>query len=623
MCGGARSAVCSRVNAYSEKQNLGQVRSGQWRQKRPEALRETSHVEVIGDSPVQVKVTDAGHTVESPTHSEAETISTTPAAGRRLCEDGPPGSLAVELTPTRDCPSCAPREDSIADSPETLVSWRSEPALQKPKPALHAQQTQPPQPPATTDAHAGHPLVGHIAGGRSSASLDDTLIMITTQCASATSSKGAQRPRLPAAVCALTGYPVAGHAAGRRPEKAPWPEVPVTMATRVILLQWARWGRNSWRIRQEEKIKAMQHTRHPRQPMTPLVSPQPSPRKSSEEAGPEGKSAQAARSSRIDTSRCSSARCANPPTALWVDEMIQDQRDCMDEQGLRMKLSGKLDPQVRPSGTPGFGVDTPDFTAARSRMTASSIASVVSSGIASPLADGQLSPWILEAEALVNEGDTGAFSDIPPGAWEVSNSLSEIPEVSALVLDLPGSIRVQDEDAGPIDDEDELDKVSVLVNTGPGPAGRRNILEEPRGNMPIGNELEDLTASLNKKRRQFHRRQRGYTVGQNVRYWSASHGFWMPARIVERKSRSVFLVDKQMSGCLSKVRVSDLQPAVDDCSGQVTRAFAVLEKGARHASQNPPEAEHCHGQTVQVSVQARAVKPRGRIVRDDFSDDSD
>eukprot|EP00913_Durusdinium_trenchii_P022074 g20743.t1 len=49
-----------------------------------------------------------------------------------------------------------------------------------------------------------------------------------------------------------------------------------------------------------------------------------------------------------------------------------------------------------------------------------------------------------------------------------------------------------------------------------------------------------------------------YVVGEKVSYYSASHRAWMPARIVERKSRTIYVIDKQMRGCMAKVRASEL-----------------------------------------------------------------
>mmetsp|Transcript_13571 Transcript_13571/g.28343 ORF Transcript_13571/g.28343 Transcript_13571/m.28343 type:complete len:666 (+) Transcript_13571:1-1998(+) len=649
---GGVAAVCSKAPAVDCVQvNLPGL----------DALRLASHADATRDCNIGVKLAGIGFTVDSPTHSEAETISTTPAASIRLCEEEQPRSLAEAITPEECCSFDA--GDASPPPPQNLVHY--------PCHAISDQRMQ--LLPAATPipCRSGYPSTGTAFAGskRKVGSLG-------------MGSSSGEAPRLSSAAGGLGQQSQAHdepallqqHSSAATPSPSlntPYPDVHVTLATRMLLLRWARWGRNSWRIRQEEKIKALQHTRHPKLPSTPVVSPQPTPRmdikpplreKPSEQArsaqltssqaslwssGSPHSSHRAAPSVKLSSSgnsRCSSGRTHSGPNGrLWVDEMMQEQRDSMREQGLRLKLSSKLGSsaaQAKSAGTPGFGVETPNFAMANSRMSASAEASIVSSGVASPLAEGQLSPWILEAEALVNEDDGGIVES--PMAWGPGSCLGQIPEASGLDAS-PGSMGTLEEDTSPIEDEDELDKVSALVaaicDDAPttagcaSPSSREDLSSRARAEHHPEPSSRARTAAPSRppppapEARRRGRRRPEYEVGQAVSYWSDSHCSWMPAQIVERRSRSVYLIDKQISGCYSKIHVSNLRAEAEERGDRVSRAFRALEQDVQPQPSDFTRAKTVSAKLPTGSVKAKnlAVTPklRGQIVRDDFSDDSD
>jgi len=498
------------------------------------------------------------------------------------------------------------------------------------------------------------------------------------------------------------------------PRKPPPLDVELTLATQALLLTWARWGRNSLRIKKEEQLKALQHVKYPRSSRagivrTPVASPQPTPRDgpspSNRAATDQNLQPRPSARLRPGTTSCpgetvaSRGRSGNTPNERWMDTMLQDQRESMAEQGTKLKLGSSLGAVAaqgnsESTGTPGFGVDTPNFVGVKSRS--SQEASIASSGIASPLAGGQMSPWILEAEALLNGDDgpvtTGEQQASGSQAWGISPALLEqIPELSisqAAVDSDSGSLsqflRAPSEDNGMIVDEDELEKVSVFVNSPmkpekekagspastvatAGEPGEETPTEGAEGERSAAAPVEGSSAApaVGSNAAESTSAQQ-YAVGEVVSYWSGTHNEWMLARVVERRSRSVYLIDKQMRGCFSKVRASDLVSESEVRREPVLRAVAALEEmcdksveeevkvvlpsrvvsprtpssrsgGVVVASKSPSHARSASAASPAVS-RARSPssatpalpspgtspsRPRGRIVRDDFSDDSD
>lgn len=127
-------------------------------------------------------------------------------------------------------------------------------------------------------------------------------------------------------------------------------------------------------------------------------------------------------------------------------------------------------------------------------------------------------------------------------------------------------------------------------------------------------------------------RAKEFKIGQAVKYWSSSHRSWLPARVVDRKSKSVYIIDKQRRGCMAKVRVSDLIAEEEESRDRVLRAFAVLEQRQPQASEQEgrpsvvnypkPAATPSRGK-ASSGVTEKSERKAGRIVRDDFSDDSE
>lgn len=348
-----------------------------------------------------------------------------------------------------------------------------------------------------------------------------------------------------------------------------------------------------------------------------------------------------------------------------------EQRQAMNEQGAKKLLGtslGVFANEAHSVGTPGFGLETPSFLGVESTKR-SAEASVVSSGVASPVRGGQLSPWILEAEALVNEGDSdtecpdSARSKVAAAAWAAS------PTALLQDLMLPDEADHQDSAESRIEDEDELDKVAFFLNTGASPvvdaATRRQRVEAPLLKAPATSgqacpvprkflptpsvdgacamtiaapQVEGWSPQISPAMqgsppdsKQNIDEKHVYAVGESVSYWSKSHRAWMSGQIVERKSRSVYIVDKQSSGCLSKMRASELISEAEVQQDPLLRALGALGETPRQgkASGSKGSKSSSRGKSGGRSARAAKLSPavtprrRGCVVRDDFSDDSD
>lgn len=506
-------------------------------------------------------------------------------------------------------------------------------------------------------------------------------------------------------------------------------DVEVSFSTRKLLLTWARWGRNSLRITQEQQLKAMQHMRHPRtappRPRTPITSPQATPRSTPRgtDENQMGDNASVMNASSSSTFSPGLLRATARQQGLmtssraepWMsrnkddDEplfstMREEQRNSMEQQGVKNKMCrhfGADAAVAKSNGTPGFGVETPGFGAgvgsSRVSAQASVAASVMSSGISSPLANGQLSPWILEAEALLNEDDEDLMSPVcrsNPAAWGAPPSEIETLE-SQLLIGLPSPMHHDlglgsfgEEILETIQDVDELEKVDLFVNASttapttcgnsPGASSETGSKSDRAGddNRPLplralsSDQVAEGLQKLCKAEASGGARpaEQVYQPGEAVRYWSASRSIWMPARVVERRSRGVYLIDKQMRGCLGKVQASELISEAEERSNPVLRAVAALglddsedeeakpksgrSRGNKRGSDKsgvktpvsskknnwgvtPPSAASPRverssgpgdGATNATPSPARPTTPphlRGKIMRDDFSSDSE
>jgi hypothetical protein len=291
--------------------------------------------------------------------------------------------------------------------------------------------------------------------------------------------------------------------------------------------------------------------------------------------------------------------------------------------------------------TPGFGVATPGFGDSVGAKTASRMSpmdSVVSSGVASPMAGGQMSPWLLEAEALVNgEEDLLSFPTAMPSTVPSSNAwgfepskLFDVPEITEAPqiphnksedfmnyedeLQMVGVFNTEgllpDSPNGP-DFENQLTGAPELVTdsmastaTSPAPFIQKSRSDDTQKSRSDSHKDKYSPRREKQSPRQEHTgmeaaaafqwdaqglpRLQEYAPGAKVSYWSSSKGEWLPAVIVEQKSSKVYVIDKQMKGCLAKVRASDLISAEEEKQDPVLRALASFKEPSSSSRSGTP-----------------------------------
>jgi len=74
-----------------------------------------------------------------------------------------------------------------------------------------------------------------------------------------------------------------------------------------------------------------------------------------------------------------------------------------------------------------------------------------------------------------------------------------------------------------------------------------------------------------------------------LQYWSMSRGEWLPAKLISREGNGVFIIDKQMSGCLAKVHNADLLWNAELHRDHVLRLLGNLEQSREEAL--PPQSQ--------------------------------
>lgn len=465
---------------------------------------------------------------------------------------------------------------------------------------------------------------------------------------------------------------------GSRAERSPstplkFPaDVFVAPPSRVMVLTWARWARNSLRIKAELKLKALQHVRYPKAhhhyippPQTPPLSPQSTPRggdcdeRSLQQSEWQEKCRAAGLN--VDQGDGAAATAVAPPPSrgggkrhpatvprgrtphgvqtegkLLFDVMADERREAQEEQAMKKHFKKNFfieEAHTDSDSTPGFGLATPSWgdagSKAASRMSPKD--SVVSSGVASPMAGGQMSPWLLEAEALVNSDDY--YSPESPAAIPHSNAWGFEP---ARLFDVPEAVSNPSEELDDIiGDADELE--GVFLGTGvPESPGAQDVegqhcspellgsdslastATSPSTHPPTGWHvekesipspycfkasprdhrsaavaagsgspravLEDVNGAVPPTSTRGSTKSGEYAIGEKVSYWSSSRGVWLPAVIVEKKSSSVYFIDKQMKGCFAKVRTSELISRAEEQTDPILRALAAFNTEPASAS---------------------------------------
>jgi hypothetical protein len=204
-----------------------------------------------------------------------------------------------------------------------------------------------------------------------------------------------------------------------------------------------------------------------------------------------------------------------------------------------------------------------------------------------------MSPWLLEAEALVNAsdddfGDT-VFADKTArqqaATWGFSptNLPLEIKSTSTSAAGEMELGKLFESGLETIVDNDELDDIAMFVNAPAAlsPDAALRAAQPTAKTVQLVNEPSQVTppgttpASVAEEARTARRPE--YAVGDSVKYWSGTRGIWMPGVVVERRPRGVYMIDKQMKGILGKVKTCDLISEAEERSDRGLRAFAAFE----------------------------------------------
>merc|ERR1712232_1379116 len=114
-----------------------------------------------------------------------------------------------------------------------------------------------------------------------------------------------------------------------------------------------------------------------------------------------------------------------------------------------------------------------------------------------------------------------------------------------------------------------------------------------------------------------------HDVGEEIKYWSVSRASWLPAKVVERRQGGVYLVDKQMRGCIAKVRASEMLSEEEERQSPVLRALVALEcASAEVAAMGGTLTTACAVATAPKRADEVSPRPKGLgvVVRADISD---